>query len=137
MFRYPTNHPILPFLAIIEIAASATGPLEELDTVEEGNVDDRALQKVRKHSFEHCESETYSGGISLAAVGVAVAVAAEDLNSAAQEAVAADLVVLSRADGVVATAAVAGASLDVGGSSNGSGGHGEDGDDGELHFEWS
>jgi hypothetical protein len=56
------------------------------------------------------------------------------LKSAANDTVAADLVVLSRADGVVATAS---ASLNVGGSSNGSGGHGEDGDDGELHFEWS
>ena len=83
--------------------------LEELDTVEKSNVDESANRGVR-----------------LAAVRVTVAVAAEDLNSTAQETVTADLVVLGSADGVVAVVATASASLDVGGSSDGSDGHGED-----------
>jgi hypothetical protein len=40
------NQSILHFLAIIEMAASATGPLEELDTVEGINVDESPLQKL-------------------------------------------------------------------------------------------
>ena len=77
---------------------------------------------------------TYDGGVRLAAVRVTVAVAAEDLNSTAEETVAADLVVLGRADSVVAAAS---ASLEgVGGSSDGGDGHGEDGGESrELHFD--
>jgi len=95
-------------------------PLEEADTVEQSNVDESANR-----------------GVSLAAVSATVAVAAENLNSTAQDTVAADLVVLGRADGVVAAAAAAGASLEgVSGSSNGSDGHGEDGGESrELHFD--
>jgi hypothetical protein len=94
-------------------------PLEELDAVEKSNVDESA-----------------DGGVRLAAVRVTVAVAAENLNSTAQETVAADLVVLGRADGVVAVVAAASASLDVGRSSDGSDGHGEDGGESrELHFD--
>lgn len=81
-------------------------------------------------------SITYNRGISLAAVSVALAVGAKDLNGTAEDTVTADLVVLGRADRVVATARLAVASLDIGRSSDGSGGHGEDGSESrELHFE--
>lgn len=72
-------------------------------------------------------SETYNRGVSLAAVRVTIAVAAENLDRTGEDTVTADLVVLSRADGVVASAAV--------GSSDGSGDEGEDsGESRELHF---
>lgn len=74
-------------------------------------------------------SETYSRGVSLAAVRVATTVAAENLDSTAEDTVTADLVVLRRADGVVASAGAVG-------SSDGSGDECEDsGESRELHFE--
>jgi hypothetical protein len=68
----------------------------------------------------------------LAAVGAAIAVLAENLDSAAEDTVTADLLGV----GVAGASRAAAASLNLGGSGNGSSGHGEDGgDSGELHFE--
>lgn len=87
---------------------------------------------------------TYHGqrGIRLAAVRGGGATGTKNLDETA-ETVAANVLALSRAAGlVVAIVAAASARLDLvvagSGSSDGSGGHGEDGGDlGELHFEWS
>lgn len=95
--------------------------LEKVDTVEESDVDESAIR-----------------GISLAAERAGRATA-ENLDDTAETG-AANLLALSRAGGLVVATASARLDLVVAGSgsSDGSGGHGEDrGDLGELHFEWS
>lgn len=85
---------------------------------------------------------TYNRGFSVAAVRGGGATGTKNLDEAA-ETVTANVLALSRTGGlVVSIVATASARLDLvvagSGSSDGSGGHGEDGGDlGELHFEWS
>lgn len=83
---------------------------------------------------------TYNRGITVAAVSLILAASAGNLDETAEDAIAANLLALSRANGLVVATASARLDLVVAGSgsSDGSGGHGEDGGDlGELHFEWS